>query len=109
VLESSTSETIDSRRCITCGLNLVGPFAPVVTLTTFLPAEAEGQDGRELTVPAQAWICPGCGLVLWYTEEEHLGPLLDMAAGGARLTGEPGQSYQNRAHMLRMLRRVRRL
>lgn len=108
-MSETHSETIDSRMCITCGVNLVGAFAPRVTLTRTVPAGSEEQEGEELTVAALAWICPGCGLVHWYAEEEHLDPLLDAAAKAEPLTGEPGQSYERRAHMLRMLRRVQRL
>jgi len=109
VSETTYPELADSRICVTCGVNLMGAFGPRITLTMALPAESEEQEDGELKVAARSWICPGCGLVHWYAEEEHLGPLLDAAANTNVLTGEPGQSYERRAHMLRMLRRVRRL
>jgi hypothetical protein len=87
----------------------MGAFGPRITLTMVMPVESEDQGAEELKVAARSWICPGCGLVHWYAEEDHLGPLLNAAAKAELLTGEPGQSYERRAHMLRMLRRVRRL
>lgn len=109
VSETSVPELAGSRMCVTCGVNLMGAFGPRITLTMDLPAESEDQEGDELKVAVRSWICPGCGLVHWYAEEDHLGPLLNAAANAELLTGEPGQSYERRAHMLRMLRRVRRL
>ena len=109
VSEASVPEIAGSRVCVTCGVNLMGAFGPRITLTMVVPAESEEQQDDEFKVAARSWICPGCGLVHWYAEEEHLGPLLDAAANSELLTGEPGQSYERRANMLRMLRRVRRL
>ena len=109
VSEVSVPEFAGSRVCLTCGVSLMGAFGPRITLTMVVPAASENQQDGELKVAARSWICPGCGLVHWYAEDEHLGPLLNAATNAELLTGEPGQSYERRAHMLRMLRRVRRL
>jgi hypothetical protein len=97
----------ESRLCIACGCKLQGPFEPQIT-TTQAPS-AEDPDGMPLTVVAQAWICPGCGLVHWYADDESLAELLAVASSDEALSAQPDASYERRMQMLRMLRRVRRM
>lgn len=99
----------EERLCTACRASLAGPFGPRITLAH---AAGEGKD-KELRISAQAWICPGCGLVHWYAADEDLDRLLD-ALPGEETAGEPGafkpgSSYERRSQMLRMLRRVRRM
>lgn len=101
-------ETDASRECVACGTGLLGPFKPRITLTMPYPGEPE-EGGQELKALARGWFCPGCGLLQWYAEEENLGPLLEAAAMRDALTGKPDASYERRMHMLRMLRRVKRM
>lgn len=98
----------EPRLCIDCRADLVGPFRPRITLTR-APADPEG-DQEPLTVAAQAWICPACGLLHWVAEDEALDRLLALSAEGAEdEVATPDASYERRAQMLRMLRRVRRM
>jgi hypothetical protein len=96
----------ESRPCSACGAYLLGPFQPKIALTQ-MPS-AEEPEGEKVTVAARAWICPGCGLVHWYAEDEDLAklPMVDLAD---ETSPKPGTSYERRSQMLRMLRRVRRM
>lgn len=95
------------RECIACGVDLTGPFKPRITLTKALSEEES--DGETLTVVANSWICPGCGLLHWYAEDEDLDRVLEVASAAGALDASPDAQYQRRAQMLRMLRRVRRM
>jgi len=98
----------EPRLCTDCRADLVGPFRPRITLTQ--PPAVPEADQAPLTVGAQAWICPGCGLVHWVAEDEaldRLAGLVETEAGDGAAT--PDSSYERRAQMLRMLRRVRRM
>jgi len=97
----------NSQLCIACGSDLTGPFQPKITLALVPPAEEPGQE--KLAVAAHAWICPGCGLVHWYVEDEDLDNLSSIAAVYETVTAKPGTGYERRTKMLRMLRRVRRM
>jgi hypothetical protein len=98
----------EPRLCIDCRADLVGPFRPRITLTRS-PAAQEA-DQEPLTVGAQAWICPACGLLHWYAEDEALARLANLVEkGGGEEAATPASSYERRAQMLRMLRRVRRM
>ncbi len=97
--------TDEPRTCIACGAGLGGPFRPRITLTH---AAAEGGQ-KEVTVTARAWICPGCGLVHWYADDESLDRVLDLVTGDEPLAARPDISYERRTQMLQMLRRVRRM
>jgi hypothetical protein len=98
----------ESRLCIDCRADLVGPFRPRITLTR--PPAAQEADQAPLTVGAQAWICPACGLLHWYAEDEALDQLLRLVdEGAAEEASTPGSNYERRAQMLRLLRRVRRM
>jgi hypothetical protein len=99
----------ESRRCLACGLNLVGPFQPEIAFTLPQPAGSEEAQESDPEVVARAWICPGCGLLQWYAKDEYLAPLLDAAEAGESVAGMPDTSYERRTQMLRMLRRVRRI
>jgi hypothetical protein len=97
----------EPRRCTACGVALAGPFEPQIALTH---SPLSGETGQEnVTVAARAWICPGCGLVHWYADDVDLGqiPVTELAEEEA--APKPGTSYERRAQMLRMLRRVRRM
>jgi hypothetical protein len=96
----------DEHLCIACGAGLAGPFQPKITLNR--PPEQEN-DAEPARVSAHAWICPGCGLVHWYTGDEDLAKLLDADVAIEPLEATPGQGYERRSQMLRMLRRVRRM
>jgi uncharacterized protein with PIN domain len=96
----------EQRLCIACGAELAGPFQPQITLSGVLPAE-EAEEAPK--VVAHAWICPGCGLVHWYAEEEYLELLLVVASSDEALSPKPDASYERRTQMLHMLRRVRRM
>jgi hypothetical protein len=54
-------------------------------------------------------ICPGCGLVHWYVDDEDIVQILAAASGDRVLPIQPDTSYERRAQMLRLLRRVRRM
>jgi uncharacterized protein with PIN domain len=97
----------EERRCIACGAEVIGPFQPKISVTKAV--SAEGSDQEELAVAVRSWICPGCGLVQWYAEDEDLDKLLEMALAGQEFAAKPGSSYERRSQMLRMLRRVRRM
>jgi hypothetical protein len=117
----------EERLCIACGAGLVGPFEPSLHLAGEVPeapvseAEAPGPDAPELAasetdagrermqVSAYSWICPGCGLVQWYVQEQTLEELLEMTVDGLGATAQPDTSYERRSRMLRMLRRVQRM
>jgi len=101
-------ETGVQRTCVDCGAVLLGPFEPRMTMT---PAtNVEGALDSALEVGARIWICPGCGLVQWYAAEEDLDPLREAAeAIGGSLAARPDTSYESRARMVRMLKRVRRM
>lgn len=95
----------EPRTCIACGAGLGGPFRPQITLTCIA-----GEGGQEeVTVAAHAWVCPGCGLVHWYADDESLDKVLDLVTGEETLAARPGTSYERRSQMLQMLRRVRRI
>jgi uncharacterized protein with PIN domain len=91
------------RQCLACGANLAGPLAPRIALSQ----EAAGEQSVE--IEARAWICPGCGLVYWYGEDDNMDELRDIAGEADELEPTPGSSYERRTQMLRMLRRVRRM
>jgi hypothetical protein len=97
----------EARLCIACGTNLTGPFQPGITLTQVLPAE--GTDEEKLMMEAGSWICPVCGLVHWYVEDQDRERLLEAVAASGGLDAKPGASYERRTQMVRMLRRVRRM
>jgi uncharacterized protein with PIN domain len=97
----------EERRCIACGAEVIGPFQPKISLTKTV--SAEGSDQEKLSVAARCWICPGCGLLHWYTEDEDLEKLLEVALAEQEVAATPGTSYERRSQMLRMLRRVRRM
>jgi uncharacterized protein with PIN domain len=97
----------EERRCIACSAEVIGPFQPEISVTKAVLAE--GSDQEELSVTARSWICPGCGLVQWYAEDEDLDRLLEMALAEQEFAAKPGTSYERRSQMLRMLRRVRRM
>jgi hypothetical protein len=96
----------ESRPCSACGACLAGPFQPRIALTQ-VPSLEEAE-GERVTVAARAWICPACGLVHWYTEDQDLNkvPIAEVAE---ETSPKPGTSYERRSQMLRMLRRVRRM
>jgi hypothetical protein len=96
----------DSRPCNACGTSLAGPFQPKIVLTQ--EPLAEEPQGEKVHVAAHAWICPGCGLVHWYAQDEDLNKL-PMPESAEEAGPKPGTSYERRAQMLRMLRRVRRM
>ena len=101
-------ETGVQRTCVDCGAVLVGPFGPRMTLTR--TPDAEGAPDSALEAGARSWICPACGLVQWYAGEEDLDPLREAAGEvGDTLAVRPDTSYESRARMGRMLKRVRRM
>jgi hypothetical protein len=97
----------ESRLCIACGAQLAGPFQPKTTLTQHPPTVEMEADS--LTAEAHAWICLGCGLVHWYADDESIAQILAAGADDGALPTQPDTSYERRAQMLRMLRRVRRM
>jgi hypothetical protein len=97
----------EERRCIACGAGVIGPFQPRISLTKIV--SAEGSDQEKMSVAARSWICPGCGLIQWYAEDEDLDKLLEVALAEQEFEAKPGSSYERRSQMLRMLRRVRRM
>jgi hypothetical protein len=72
-----------------------------------LSQEPAGEEATE--VEARAWMCPGCGLVYWYGEDEDLDALRAIADAADEIQPKPDSSYERRTQMLRMLRRVRRM
>ena len=105
--ELSQVDMEEQRLCIACGAALSGPLEPGVTLSRTGPA---GQSENGLSqVLAWAWICPGCGLVHWYAEDEFLDQSDAVAHSEEVVYGKPDTSYERRAKMLHMLRRVRRM
>ena len=97
----------ETQRCSACGAILVGPFEPQVTLTQAPSDEESGEETLELL--AGSWVCAGCGLVHWYAEGEGLKQLWGAAAYEDLEPPTPDASYERRAQVLRMLRRVRRM
>ena len=95
----------DERLCIACGAGLAGPFQPKITLNR----RTEKEEPEPTRILAHAWICVGCGLVHWYTGDEDLAKLPDADVTIEPLEAKPGQGYERRSQMLRMLRRVRRM
>jgi hypothetical protein len=89
--------------CIACGAGLIGPFQPKIKLTHPEPQE------EPLAVAAYAWICPGCGLVHWYAGEGDVERLREERPESESLGATPGEGYERRTQMQRMLRRVRRI
>ena len=87
----------ETKRCTACGAALIGPFRPAIHLT--LSAGAE-----EYRATARARICSQCGLVHWYAEGSSGSTERD-----SEQAPQPDASYQRRAQMLRMLRRVKRM
>lgn len=96
--------TEESRACIACQVGLVGPYGPSAILTQALTETAQGA----ISVTAEAWICPACGLVHWYTGEGSRPSLAD-ASGEEVPVRKPESDYRRRAQMGHMLRRVRRM
>jgi len=90
----------ESKQCIACGAALLGPFQPAIHLT--LPAGDE-----EYRATARARICSRCGLVHWYAEKSNSPATAE--ADHEPAPPQPDASYQRRAQMLRMLRRVKRM
>jgi len=86
---------------------MAGPFRPRITLTQAPAAEQPEQEAAQ--VSARSWVCPGCGLVHWYAEEADLDRILDLALADEEGLLQPGQGYERRAQVLRMLQRVRRM
>ena len=93
----------DERQCTVCGVGLVGPMAPRITLS-YAPPDQEVMD-----IEAEAWLCPACGLVYWHGQEESLARLQDSTTVVGEHEAVPGASYERRTQVLRMLRRVRRM
>ncbi len=97
----------DSRLCSDCGANLAGPFQPKIALTL---APSSGEAEKKIAVTARAWICPDCGLVHWYAQDEDLSQLPLAGTDEEQAAApKPGTSYERRVQMRRMLRRVRRM
>ncbi|MGD8466119.1 MAG: hypothetical protein PVI09_19850 [Anaerolineae bacterium] len=97
----------DSRVCTACGAGLVGPFEPDVPVSYVPPAGGERQESIRATT--RSWICPGCGLVHWYADDQDLAKLQQLDSVKELEGVEPGSSYERRAQMQRMLRKVRRI
>jgi Zn-finger nucleic acid-binding protein len=97
----------ETRICDSCGADLAGPFRPGIDLTH--TPQAGGEEDGEVTVAARAWICPGCGLVHWYVDDGDLGQIPVTESAQEKAAPRAGESYERRAQMLRMLRRVRRM
>lgn len=103
----STGLVVESElQCTVCGIALVGPFEPELTLTRVV---LEQEPEQAVTVMAHAWFCPGCGLAHWYAQEQDLEKLEGVAVAEEELAPKPGSSYERRMQVLRMLRRVRRM
>jgi uncharacterized protein with PIN domain len=97
----------EQQLCSACGANLAGPFEPKVALTQASSNEESVQEALELL--ARSWVCVSCGLVHWYAEREALRQLRDAASHDEPTPPKPATSYERRAQVLRMLRRVRRM
>ena len=97
----------NERICIACSANLAGPLQPKISLAQVPPAEESEQ--KTSKVKAHAWLCLECGLVHWYAVDEDLVKLAAVADADEAVAAKPGMSYERRAQMLRMLRRVRRM
>jgi len=91
------------QECIACGAGLIGPFQPKIRLAHPAPQQ------ESLAVAAYAWICPGCGLVHWYADEADVDRLRDEELEDESLGATPGEGYERRTQMQRMLRRVKRM
>jgi hypothetical protein len=96
----------EPRPCSACDAYLTGPFQPRITLTQVPPPQET--EGEKVTVAARAWICPACGLVHWYAEDQDLGRV-PVVEPEAETELKSGTSYERRSQMMRMLRRVRRM
>jgi hypothetical protein len=96
-------EEVLSPACIACGGGLSGPFQPKIRLTH--PAARE----EPLRVTAYAWICVRCGLVHWYAQEEDRERLRAEEQAAQSLDATPGEGYERRTQMQRMLQKVRRM
>ena len=97
----------EQQQCSSCGANLAGPFEPKMTLIQAPSSEESEEEALELL--AGSWVCVGCGLVHWYAEAEDLQQLRGAAAYEDLTPPRPATSYERRAQVLRMLRRVRRM
>ena len=97
----------EQQQCSACGATLAGPFEPKMTLIQPSPFEELEEEALELV--AGSWVCVGCGLVHWYAEGEGLRQLRGAAAYDDPKPPKPDTSYERRAQVLRMLRRVRRM
>ena len=97
----------EQRQCSACNAILAGPFEPKMTLSQAPPNEESDEDGLELR--AGSWVCAGCGLVHWFAEGEGLKQLRGSAVDDELRAPQPASSYERRAQVLRMLRRVRRM
>jgi hypothetical protein len=96
----------DARTCASCGAAMYGPFEPALDLSTTMHDQEPEQ---ELTVTVCAWVCPRCGLALWYAQERDLDRLETLAGSEEDLAPKPAASYERRMQVLHMLRRVRRM
>lgn len=96
--------TEESRLCIACQVRLVGPYGPSTILTHSLSEAPQGA----MTVTAEAWICPACGLVHWYTDEA-ICPSPTHASAEQIPAQRLESGHRRRAQMGHMLRRVRRI
>jgi hypothetical protein len=97
----------EQRQCSACNTILAGPFEPKMTLSQAPPNEESDEDGLELQ--ATSWVCVSCGLVHWFAEGDGLKQLQDSAVLDEPQAPQPASSYERRAQVLRMLRRVRRM
>ena len=69
----------------------------------------EGADEEALELLTGSWVCVGCGLVHRFAEGEGLKQLQGAVPGKDLKPPQPASSYERRAQVLRMLRRVRRM
>jgi hypothetical protein len=97
----------EQRQCSGCGASLAGPFEPKVTLVGAPSNGGADEEGLELL--ASSWVCVGCGLVHRFAEGEGLEQLRGAAQAEDLGPPQPASSYERRAQVLRMLRRVRRM
>jgi hypothetical protein len=74
-----------------------------------MPDGALSKDQPAQAVTAQGWICPTCGLVAWHVPAEKLGTLREGLSENDLALARPGEPYERRVQILRMLRRVRRM
>jgi len=94
----------EGRLCLACGADLAGPFLPQIDMALSSPAEGAGQ----AQVVAHSWVCPQCGLVHWYADEQE--PEAEETADTAEaVVPRPGSSYERRSEIVRMLQRVKRM